>query len=76
MPMAVFLAIYNLLTDTGLYFLIHVGVCKPNQQAVGPRLVYKSQSGHYGLVMVCVVESADMLLLLAVYSPGSEVLDR
>ena len=76
MTVTVFTAIYYLLTYTGLYFLIHVGVCESHQHSVGPRLICKSKFGNNRLVMVCVIEAAYMFFFLAVYSPGNKILYR
>ena len=65
-PLAVFLAEYDVLVDSGLYLLVEVRVVEAEHQPVRPGLSGHSEFSDYGLVVEPVVEAADVVDLAAV----------
>lgn len=76
MAVAVFLTIDNLLTDTGLHIFINVRIVEPEKKAVGPGLVDKTDFTDDGFIVICVVETLDMLFLATVDGSRLEILNR
>ena len=64
--MSVFLTIYNLLSDSGLDILIHVGISETNHESVCPAFIHKADFTDNRLIMIGIVEAFYMLFLLSV----------
>ena len=76
MTFTMLLTVYDFLTDTGLYILIHVRIGETQQQTIRPFLIYKTNLSDNGLVMVRIVEALYAHLLIPVNSAGFEIFYR
>lgn len=76
MAVAMLAAIDYLLSHSCLHLLIHMAVCEPEKQTVGPGFVDKTKLPCYSLVVVRVMEATHMLHLITVNGSGAEIFYR
>ena len=76
MSFPVFLAVNDVLTHSGLYVLIHIGVGETQHQTVRPFLVDHPHFANDRFIMVRIIETFDAHLFIAVYPARLKVFYR